>query len=115
MPYHMFVPNGESIDDMSLDYFLGSAGIVNRYWLSIGSVLNLPIIAGMLERADSEDGFVLSDEALREFKAELTKFRAYWENGAADIGIPDHFLHDVRKIIEAVDDAIVNGNSLYVG
>lgn len=113
MAYHMFIPKGNS-GEMLLDYYLGSASTINLYWESVGRELHLPKISSMTEMADYEAGFMLEGGQLLEFKNELIQLEGFWKNNVSDVGVPESFLRDMARIIQAIDVAIQTGERLYI-
>ncbi|MGW8393123.1 hypothetical protein [Pseudoduganella sp. HUAS MS19] len=114
MAYHMFIPKGSSLDDVVFDHYLGSAYTLDLYWESVGRRLGLPIISSITERADSEDGFLLTGSELLDFKKELIQLDQFWKNDVSNVGTPEDFSSNLAKMISALDHAVVNGYSLYV-
>jgi hypothetical protein len=115
MAYHMFIPKSGSENEMLLDLYLGSAYTIALYWTSIAHKLNLPIVSSLIDRAESEEGCVLSGRELIEFKEELVSFGHFWEKEALISGAPEYLLENVRKAILAIDEAVKLGDSLYFG
>lgn len=115
MAYHIFVPKDGSFDELRFDRYLGSAVTIDLYWESVGRKLGLEIISTLTLRADSEDGLVLSGDELVKFSRELNAFEKYWNSLIEVIGTPENFMKSIGEIIVAVDEAIADGDSLYVG
>lgn len=115
MAYHIFTSDGVSHENPLFDRYLGSAVTINFYWESVGRKLNLPLIASLTERADSEEGFVLAADGVVAFKSELETFEKYWIEESSSENLPENFLENIRIIKEGVNAAIRNGLTLMVG
>lgn len=109
MAYHIFISKDDTLDDLALDLYMGSASTLDFYWESIGRQLNLPIIAALTERADHDDGFSLAGDELASFSEELELFEKYWIKGDPLKGLSKHFLGNLQTIREGVHAAIANG------
>lgn len=115
MGYHILTTNDSSDDDFLLDRFLGSATTLDLYWESIGRKLNLPLIASITEKADSEEGgFVLSGTSLILFKEEMAIFEKYWLNECPEDHLPSGFLQNLRLIMDGINNAIDNNLTLMI-
>ena len=113
MAYHILIESDVS-DDAKFDCYIGSAVSVYIYWESVGRKLGLSIISEITEKADSEEEFSISSDALLGFRDELISLEGYWKSGVDVFGVPDGFLEKLGEIIAAVDKAIVHGASVYI-
>jgi hypothetical protein len=111
--YHILIDSDAS-DDPKFDCYIGSAVSVCIYWERVGRKLGLSIISEITERADSEEGFSISSDALYRFRDELISLEGYWKSGVDVFGTPDGFLERLGEIIAAVDKAILHEASVYI-
>lgn len=115
MAYHILISENNSPEDMVFDHYLGSAQSIDFYWEEVGRKLGLSIISSITERADSEDGFVLEGEKLKEFARELVKFEEYWNQQSTTMDLPANFLNDLNSIKIATELAVAKGLKLMIG
>jgi len=112
MPYHIVVESDNLSEEPVFERLLGSAKTLDAYWEEIARLLSLPIIASMMERADSENGFMLDGEDVGVFKRELEMLERFWKsNGGVygGLGVPENFFDSLAEIRRGVDLAIESG------
>lgn len=114
MPYHILISDEKQGDKVLLDRLLGSAVVVDFYWESIGRELNLPLISSIMERADSEEGFSLTNGELLSFRDELDIFEAHWRKGVPEKGVPDGFFEGLGEIRKGIESAIKLDCTLFI-
>ncbi|MGD8914905.1 MAG: hypothetical protein PVJ68_19535 [Candidatus Thiodiazotropha sp.] len=115
MAYHVLIACEGLPGKPVFDKYLGTASIVDTYWESVGRRLSLPIISGITERADSEEGFVLEKESLAAFKDELVELEKFWKSADIEIAVPDGFFDDIEEIRKGVEEAITKHLKLMIG
>lgn len=115
MAYHIFTSDENLKNNRSLDQYLGSAVSIDFYWESVGRRLNLPIIASITEKADSENGFVLQGNDLNNFKSEIEILEKFWIHENTKKNIYSDFLENIKIIKEGINRAIFNKATLMIG
>jgi hypothetical protein len=112
MPYHIVIGSENPSEEPVFERLLGSAKTLDAYWEEIARLLSLPTIVSMMDRADSENGFILDGEDVGVFKRELEMLEHFWKsNGGVycGLGVPENFFESLAEIRRGVDLAIESG------
>jgi len=115
MSYSLLVANDSLPSEPIFDIYIGSAMHMQTYWESVAEEVGLPIISSISDRADSEEGFVLENKSLIEFKNELVRLIEYWRKGNTMIAVPDGFFENLNNVIDALNYAMTDELKVYIG
>lgn len=115
MAYNLLIARSPSSIEFQFDHYLGSAISVHHYWESVGRKLDLPIISSITENADSEEGLVLAQESLKNFRCETEVLYRYWLARSVDNELPEGFLEGIVSILNATSEAIENDMMVIIG